>query len=136
METIHGNKLVAEFMGYKLVPSYSPFLGNCWRKENLKDSPLYQLLESNEESQLWFHLDYRWIIPVFEKISNAIEVEKSIIDFKSGKTVIQAIQLPLSEDSYKHKLLCLFIVGENATSMIESVWLAVVQFIEWHNKNK
>jgi hypothetical protein len=36
---------------------------------------------------------------------------------------------------YKNKLLCLHIVGEkDVKSLLHAIWLAVVEFIEWYNK--
>lgn len=55
--------VIAEFMGYKLINSN----GKVWTNPNL-NNPLYDLLEKNDEKNLYFHKSYDWLMPVWFKI--------------------------------------------------------------------
>ena len=111
-EIIEGNKLIAEFMDYRLVDCHSPFLGKKWTKENLNDSPLYNLVESCKEDNLRFHNSWDWLMPVLIKIQESYQGEEHHI--KSCE------------------------LHDDITSMlrelkIEWVWQSVIKFIKWYN---
>lgn len=106
-----GNRLIAEFMGYRLDDKFSKaFKGiKLWTSSPDFDNPLYKLLEGNELKQLYFHSSWDWLMPVVEKIKNI-----SIEQFYEKKKVMNA----------------LYDVDINI------LWQAVVEFIKWYNTTK
>ena len=116
-ETIEGNKLIADFMDVKIgIDKFS------WR---------IGCIEPLRESHLNYHKEWGWLMPVIEKIENGLKWKYSV-DVGNNLYAIN-----------ENKYCCVLHDAGNATclevesaSKIEAVWLAVVEFINWYNKNK
>lgn len=130
------NKLIAEFMGYKLTSFHSPFVGKYWRKENLNNSPLYKFLEGNKEKDTWFHSSWDWIMPVvFEIKKNFPKVTFKIEN--SSTHLYWSSRIRIGTGSFKKDngtegtLIWKYIPVKPG---IETTYVAIVEFIKWYNK--
>jgi hypothetical protein len=115
MKVQDGNKLIAEFMGLKVVDVY-----NLTKDERLKawihDSfSGAQWVIFGEEDFLKYHTSWDWLMPVVEKIEIGARV-----DIYSKACKISQPQWTVDiANINEHKIM--------------AVWLSVVQFIQWHH---
>lgn len=125
--TVENNRLIAEFMGYKITGSDQDFtffehpdgkgiiIQSDYDFEKFNSHPML------EARSMIFHRDWNWLMEVIKEIAD-----------KTG------FQLTLGEDySYWNNQ------GENPFTIdyggynnINSVYEAVVDLIKWHNSNK
>jgi hypothetical protein len=117
-----GNVLIAKFLG-------------CDNSKNIDGSyELYQYLECIEDGEgeqhfylpedMKFHESFDWIMPVVDEIGDIVyRVEEG----KSWKTDYSYYEL-LAQISYKTSRT--YIINDK-----ESLWLACVEWIKWHNNN-
>lgn len=110
MESIEGNKLIAEFMemkdsslGYDIPDSFRCHWTHC------------------EDDDFMFHSSWDWLMPVVEKIG---KVWWS--DFENGWDNVDEEEL---EDRKNDVLLLTISVP------IKEVWKSIVQFIQWFNSS-
>src|SRR5574344_1719127 len=114
---IDGNKLIAVFMEYKfdgiefIIPEHAiiiPF--DCQPK---KSTSLHCFTTTiYKPKNLKFHSSWDWLVPVVEKI---LGTENNSSDWEKHYTQIHDSLWSIN---------------------IESVWLSVVEFIKWYNKQK
>jgi hypothetical protein len=102
------NQLIAEFMGTTKLP-YG------W---TAVEGRLYAYNDKYYPSQLKYHCNWNWIMPVVEKI------ERMGYDFNINNSHVIVCN---SENGYEY--------DDMADSKIEIVRLAVVEFIKRHNQN-
>jgi hypothetical protein len=104
----NNNKLIAEFMGLEEI--YTPLLN------------IYEISETETclETDLAYHTDWNWLMPVVERI-----------------------ELDMGFDVYIHYNNCTITDGENAfeneaepNQKIYATYQSVVEFIKWYNENK
>jgi len=100
MNTIEGNKLIAEFMGGK------------WNKTSGWEFSMFNSPLSHCGNKLRFDSSWDWLMRVVEKIY--------------GLNIYY---------EYVYKTSGQFGGGIELSTNINSVWEAVVDFIEWYNKN-
>lgn len=106
MTTQEGNKLIAEWMGWKFEKDlHNPF--GVWKHNGNPDFDL--------SYELFYHENWNALMPCVEKIK--ILEDKTHFDAR-GIELIQAI----------NKYICLV--------QIEDAHLYVVEFIQWHNQQK
>jgi hypothetical protein len=114
MNTAENNKLIAEFMGYKLFGGNKYCIDAHPQKRFVHKGLLNESVDFTPE-QMQFHTSWEWLMPVVRKI-----VELSCNDnddaFLSNEytNILEIIPLAIREDSYK----------------------VVVEFIKWYNENK
>ena len=118
-----GNKLIAEFMipNWELLKSVN-YNGEIER-ENLY---IATLMCSNEYNDLKYHTSWSRLMPVVEKIEDLgyyTEINKKI----NGGNYVHISDNSLNKDIAQ---------SYGLSSKINAVWLAVVEFIKWYNKNK
>ena len=115
-EITEGNKLIAEFMGFKIIEGKKGMIQGLkqWRATDIKN-PIFDLLEANDENSIWFHKNWRWLMPVVEKIEKKTKV---MVIHKERCALV-------SELPYSH-----------GKTTLEAVWKMVVEAIKWLNKNK
>ena len=114
-EQNEGNKLIAEFMGYN-----QDGLGK-WFKDGILISYHFDYFK--------YHSSWDWLMPVVEKIE------------KEGYEISISSQMEYINDdteTYWHQDCCISsdnqeIVNTTGKSKINSVYAAVVQFIQWYN---
>ncbi len=107
-----GNKLIAEFMGYKLQDlgdGKSPYYNH--NDKYIKPAAIIRL---DKGEQMQWNTSWDWLKPVVEKIANTKGHEQS--------RESQAIRRIL--------------VGMKITEDIKNVWEICAEFIEWYNKQK
>lgn len=107
---IEGNKLIAEFDGWDKTNHIDEAFGNLYIKDG----------ESAYANDFIYELSWEWLMPVLEKI-NTLKYPYLI----SHKTC--SIYKVWQQE---------FISHEHGKTTIEATWNAVIQFIEWYNKNK
>ncbi len=110
MDIINGNKLIAEFDG-KIKDSDSEW----WRGFDL----IIHKKPSSHESQLEYHSSWDWIMQVVDKIESLRHPRTFTVKIFNNHCRI---------GDFKPVTHC--------GSKITAVWLAVIEFINWHNKNK
>lgn len=126
-----GNRLIAEFMGYKYFPNHTldgiKGVYRCGGKEpmNIKEFK--------------YHSSWDWLMHVVEKIEdikvNGIDYEREVewqfsVEIMNMGCVIHRDVLPQywgTETDFLKLYDC------EANSKIYSTWLAVIQFIQWYN---
>lgn len=110
-----GNKLIAEFMGIEEV--------NCNQSDRyrLTSSPYSGIFTMSHCRYLHFDRSYEWLMPVVEKIEQ--------LD-KGYKFQVCRRRVQIMEDSGTQ----LHVLTVKKGSKRESIWEAVVQFIQWHNQ--
>jgi hypothetical protein len=123
MTTIEGNKLIAEFMGAS--ENHRGWISIPHRGWG------YQ--KKHYPGQLKYHKDWQWLMPVIEKIESlsasiywafSVEIRKNfcaVYCHEKGKMDGMIYQTPY---------------GTNPESKIVAVWDAVIDFIQWYNKQK
>lgn len=119
-EIIEGNRLIAEFMGLKK---------NERGKYNIG-------LGDFDDEDLSYHRLWEQLMPVAEKIEKEtkahIRIQVGICSitrkFMVAKKYAQANNIPYNEVPP--------IVEVNEYNFITNVWIAIVQFIEWHYQNE
>ena len=115
-ETIENNRLIAEFMGLE------PNRGGEYE--------MYQVLDFIEDkprskhfyfpSEMMFHESWDWLMLVIEEISKRFEVNNNFHLYNNYMT----------EDGTDREDFLIFRLP------LETAFLAVVDFIKWHNKQK
>jgi len=107
------NKLIAEFMGYKV---FNNGFGDCY--SNIKtdyNDGIYKFIKGCKEYQLQFHDSWDWLMPVVDKIYSSNEYVK-YKDTMSGIFNEEPVRINSKYISVTHK--------------------AVVEFIKWYNEQK
>lgn len=106
MNTIEGNKLIAEFMGERVMVTYKDASGKGWNiLVNVEDIDKY------EKAFLPYDSDWSWLMKVVKKINR------------------------WHIDNYCEKM-DFYLFHQSITSSIDMVWDGCVQFIQWYNENK
>lgn len=127
-EILDGNKLIAEFEGaiiHKGTGNNSEHTYATYPLEGEFDGATKKI------TSLFYNCDWNWLMPVVEKIENLEEVDCSFFIvcnecdiafthkcFEDGREI--------DAPSFRQK----------TSNKIESTWLAVVEFVKWHNQNK
>ena len=108
MKTDEGNKLIAEFMGGVFETEEQPI--PYW--ENIYGGGPYPKTED-----LLYHASWEWLMPVVEKIENSTD---TTFDIENDNVHISG-DFKLSV--FEH-------------TKLESVYTAVIRFIQWYNEQK
>lgn len=112
-ELTQGNKLIAEFMGYKedRYPEGLPYSVDLW-------GPFFN-------NDIRYSTSWDWLMPVVEKIGKTYDVR---ITWGPTSLDVTYIDRP---DVYEGE-----ITSMGGMTAIENTWWCVVRFINWYNKNK
>lgn len=120
-EITENNKLIAEFIGLSSE-------GNCYVSENIMFDPI--LNEYNEgyigKERMLFHNSWDWLMPVVEKIESL----DFVVTTKLNSCFIKEFEHEINNKAIwrgKH---------HSKTSKIEATYKAVIDFINWYNKQK
>lgn len=116
-EIIAGNKTIAEFMGLK---------------ENPYDGGKTFGVDAFEKNGRWYAED--WIIPKYERSWN--ELIPVVQKIKSLPIAEQDTEIRQKFTENIASILWEEIAHTLACVNIEMVWEKVIEFIEWHNKQK
>lgn len=129
-EILEGNKLIASFVG--------DCFGLKWSEINgfYLDENGSMAMPTNRCG--FFHKSWDWLMPVVEKIGNlkSLETDGEWYDFaiQNGKVPKNSYYTYIGHvGEYSRNLGKL--VSVKSESLIESVWLAVIEFIKWYNEN-
>lgn len=122
-ETLQGNKLIAEFLGFKRDISCKDFAIPYWYKKT-KDGKCF----FGYDSQLKYHESWNWLMPVVEKI-NLLAID----NYGEMNVIIAANECVIGED-YSNPIIK--VVRDFDNPLIDMVYKACIQFIQWYNENK
>ena len=151
LNVIEGNKLIAEFMGYSINPNVVKFDDNKsiteqWNNDRgsfvrvPKGSGVewYKIIHKNKYYQLF--TDFTFCKLSESDIEFGIRINGkfiSINDIHYDKSwdwlmlVVKDIKLLVCESEFIYRFR-----GKLESFEIESVWLAVVEFIKWYNQQE
>lgn len=144
-EIIEGNKLIAEFMGLKLIDISSKmeelYKKPIWVSKNFDESDVPDEIPYKDDWQwdkfypqvekLSYHSSWDWLMPVVEKIESLgfwVKIMGHTSFDNKYKSCDIKKQKSKSDGDYLYNY-----EGDWMESKIESVWLAVVEFIKWYN---
>ena len=124
METIEKNRLIAQFMGCEPTPDaldrsvLAYYIGdviiNADNSKNENDENVFH------PEDMQFHTDWNWLMPVIRKIEEL-----------GNDVLITTNYIQISYDEGEQ-----FIVIDDLNIKIDSVYNAVIEFINWYNENK
>ena len=120
-EILEGNKLIAEFMGMKFLSTHFDSAGYEQYSYSVSDEiskQVYGYTGTTTFLDNQFNTSWDWLMPVVE------EIEK-----------MEAINLKIEGVSCQICSYGFVRARETADTKKEAVWLAVVEFIKWHNQN-
>lgn len=144
-----GNKLIAEFMGYKYYPYEAPDDPSQqpkakadpvgWIKGDPKfAAPSVKGLHKHDRWLCRLHRDLRyfnewdWLMPVVEKIESLwTEVDGHFgVYICSNGCTIQGVKFRSDFEPFG------YFMQMNGHTKIQATWKAAVAFIEWHNQQQ
>ena len=135
METIEGNKLIAEFMGAECETDDFDRVTNEYDLFGAGLLPDISGFDPDAKhfytpDQMKFHESWDWLMPVVEKIEDIQDGNEgdSIRGHIYEVTIKQGNIVTIQGDGCS--------IWADASPKILSVWIAVVEFIKWYNQNK
>lgn len=133
----NNNKLLADFLGQDkkgndvtwTSPTY--INGKIWVDEHFFDgSEEYNGRRQTEISELKFHKDWNWLMLVVDKISENDFVDE--FEIKKCSIFGNIVKItPSKKDTF-----CDFYFDSSKENLIEVVYNACVNFVQWYNENK
>jgi hypothetical protein len=142
MKTIEEkNKLIAEFMGGKFKCVKFDLL-DTWTIDlpwfdDPSNSSLYFV------KQLRYHLSWDWLVPVVEKIENIgvnVQIKGKYHPWHkktyNQTTIVYDIYKDIDENRATDLIELYRKSSETSFNKLDTVFEAVVEFIEWYNENK
>lgn len=125
-EILENSKLIAEFMGMKNIssvnqhPEYKDQEGDYWFPERME-----------------YHLSWNWLMPVVEKIAKLqfkpVEVINNGEDSYYDNIYPRTFGM-VNADTRKFMVRLNKFPLHQSNSLIEATYYAVIEFIEWYNK--
>ena len=121
LEVKENNKMIARFMGYEYIPFSEDRIMNpgWWQKGvTTKDQAMTKLNHSylcRSNNDLRYYNEFNWLMPVVKKI--------------------QGVAGPLLSSDSEEKQFAFMIFTLSIVTPIETVYLYVVNFINWYNQN-
>lgn len=113
-EITKGNKLIAEFMGFKIGVPHSQTMAN----EPYGDIDLSK-----------FNLSWNWLMSVVERVEN---LPKDLLHGKFG-VYISSNCCTIQGTNLLASFSPAYFQDHYANTKIEATWVAIVNFIEWYN---
>ena len=124
-EILEGNKLIAKFMGGKYQKAN--------KKQDIEER-YFNLINNgyyHTVSQLRYHISWDWIMPVVKKIETFRFHQFSVTITDDLCEITKFV----NTDKNLKKCKQLKIISILSDNKINAVYLAVVEFIKWYNKN-
>jgi hypothetical protein len=140
----NGNKLIADFM--QLEKCFAREKDRYGYTQTIDGYKLNEFTQPITEEQLKYDSSFDWLMSVWEKIAN-MQPENNII-IKEMIIGTRSCSISASEEKTyknpheKHKRFTAFnVIGdpiEDGTleNLIDTVFVSIVEFIGWYNKNK
>lgn len=121
-EITESNRMIAEFMGMRCTNHNNGYVFRNDSEDRLEVAP-YTVFGKDLE----FHTSWSWLMPVVGRIESEFKHDVRIYGHYNWKQPNRC-----SIVDWKDKEVSAF----SSDSKIESVYQAVVQFIQWYNSNK
>ncbi len=123
-EIKEGNKLIAEFCGLKPQSEKDDRYFNCPDRYYKYDIDEFKITNTSTPDSMLYHKDWNWLMPVLE-IIESLGYTINIINLYSNEKQIRITNyLGYVCSDIKHD------------SKIIGIFLAVIDFIKWYNKQK
>lgn len=114
MKTIEGNKLIAEFMGWKHLPA-----------DKFVKFARFEIGEEGEQmSNPKYHSSWDWLMPVVEKIETDASQETGHNEIHITENTCVIFRMSYIKPEFKNI---------DSKSKITAVWKTVVQYTQWYN---
>jgi hypothetical protein len=144
LEIAKNNELIAKFLGWFQEEGQE---GTWFYVDDSAKRVAYSIHNNYPHRDLPFHRSWEWLMPVVEKINKFHVSERP---FKYGKP--ESVKLKIHEDKvtvegsfwtnpntvdgnhWSYLKIKKFKYSDN--TLIECVYMAVVEFVKWYNKNK
>ncbi len=125
------NKLIAEFMGLRPIESIQH--GGYYQLDKHRGKIWYRNRDDVYE-KCKYHSSWDWLMPVVKKIGST---DWSSVDIHWGTGSVDSfawcdIEWSDSKKGFKTSDK----INGDEQSLITAVWVAVIEFIKWYNKNK
>ena len=133
---IEGNKLIAEFMGYKLItPSMrkNPEMWNIsyWENPEMKKISGKVLCSENN---LRYHSSWDWLMPCIDKIEKSYETKDTLPRFEINSHYCSfSIKY---KQGYKNWIVGCYLESPEkikTNSKIEAAYMVIIEFIKYYN---
>ena len=118
METIEGNKLIAEFMGFKRKS------GAAEHFEVPKEKQLEYRAINLDLKNMPYHSSWDWLMPVVEMIETDASQETGHNEIHITENTCEIFRMSYIKPQFKNF---------DSKSKITAVWKTVVQYIQWYN---
>lgn len=113
MDTLEGNKLIAEFMGQSYIA------------DSLKGSS-----NAPTFSELKFHTSWDWLMPVIEKIEDFYNIDGKELEFQCV-TYEDEVKIIAKHPNKKWEVIVE--VPADGSGKKENTYKAALEFIQWYN---
>lgn len=132
-EITKGNKLIAAFEGAKLINGEGFQKGNVYAE--IRDNKGTYLRAENINS---YNTDWNWLMAVVERIEHLPIQRDELIgfDYCNLKTLACGKDRKVYNAFFKSETDDTIYSDSTSNTKIKAVWLAVVEFIKFHNENK
>lgn len=130
-EIIKGNKIIAEFMGWKrsLIESLSTVdLGGYYTIGVPHSQTMYNKPYADIDL-LKFNSSWDWLMTVIERVEN---ISRDPLHGKFG-VYIGSNCCTIQGSKMLTNVYKVYFQDHYASTKIEATWVAIVNFIEWHN---
>lgn len=121
MNTLEGNKLIAEFDGWQFGKLSGWLSGE---RELFYKKVNGEITETRKPESLEYHTSWDWLMPVVENI-------ESLVDDKVGHITVSIYGNGCEIVQYDYKAKAKSFDGR--LSKLLNTWTAVIQFIQWYN---
>jgi|SRR6478752_5426165 len=125
MTTEEGNKIIAEFMG--------AYYDNMLGKFRIELNPFPNFMWTASLDEIKYHSSWDWLMPVVEKI-NALDSLRNEVAW-ADTYYINDYNRVVEYGKYRKWSKRVW-RKSHTEPKINAVWLAVIEFINWYNKNK
>lgn len=133
------NKLMTEFLGYKLVPCNN---GMAWERPTLSSIhdtfKLHgRLWRESDKSYYQYHSDWNWLMPVVEKIRGVRSYDRG--DIFPTVVILSNSIVQIYSEKYGNKKIhdkTSFSRAFGGNSSIENTYRACLEFIKWYNQTQ
>lgn len=125
-EILEGNKLILEFMEFPVNTKQVQFDSRIYYNVSSLNLPTGITIAC--EDQFDFNRSFDWLMPVVEKIEYDLK-DTYCFDIKRYGVKVYHLGIKCYETIIYDKVL----TDAGANSKIESVYIAVIEFIKWYN---
>lgn len=128
-EIVEGNKLIAEFMGFKPWVDFNIQLGFCElniNKYSTYEDGMGHIPHACTFKELRFHSSWDWLMPVIDKIGTILFEDNILPDYIDRSYV--------KSDCYENDTTKSILINLSIFASLEDVYEETIDFIKWYNE--